>query len=82
MPTHPDCSSCCALQRCHWCLVHTGDSAITGSWSDYTIFACRAHAKMFTKSLERRPKPGEVGPMYPLSVEDESFVVTPLTLLQ
>jgi hypothetical protein len=26
---HPDCTQCCQLGRCHWCLVHGGSGRIT-----------------------------------------------------
>ncbi len=54
---HPDCVSCCAMNRCHWCLNRPESGTILSTGPDgYVYSACRTHLQYF-REMQGRSTP-------------------------
>ncbi len=53
-PHHPDCTACCAMNRCHWCLNRPESGTLTSMGPDGFIYsACGTHIRYFAE-MQRR----------------------------
>jgi len=50
---HPNCGECCAMGRCHWCLVKPESGTLTASINGFVYSACRAHHRFFAEMQQR-----------------------------
>jgi len=56
-PHHPHCTDCCAMGRCHWCLMRPESGTLTSTGPDGFVYsACRGHAQYFAE-MQRRANP-------------------------
>lgn len=79
---HQDCAQCCALGRCHWCLVSIGSVLITGDQRGLSYHACPPHAAVLEASFlggDLTPDPRAFPAGIPPAIARETY--TPLALM-
>src|SRR6476646_3230304 len=64
-PTHPDCTGCCALALCHWCIQPARGGRFGRyqmlQWTDgYWYGACEDHARDLLAAVEGDTAPGAI----------------------